>query len=86
MIQNKWLATFAVILAMVGVERIVEWYVNGYARHQSPSLPEATGTHALVTGIAIVVLGVWVAFASTRGKSTSARPSPAPETTSKLDR
>jgi hypothetical protein len=46
----------------------MEWYLYGYAKKSSAHMPEATGTHALVTGIAIVSLGVWVAIASTRGK------------------
>ena len=84
-IRNKWLAFGAVLLTLAGVERIAEWYLYGYATKQSPSMPEATGVYALVTGVAILVLGAWVAFASTRGKSTTSKASPAPENDSNLN-
>ena len=65
-IRNKCLAISGVIMILIGVERIVEWYFYGYARQQSHNLPEATGIHALATGVVIVALGMWVAFSSTR--------------------
>jgi hypothetical protein len=85
-IRNKWLAVVAVFLTLTGVERIAEWYFYGYATKQSPSMPEATGVHALVTGVALLVLAAWVALASTRGKSTTSKYSPAPENDSNPDR
>ena len=61
-------AAISCILILVGAERIMEWYFYGYAKQHGPSMPEAVGTHARVTGVVIVALGVWAAFASTRGK------------------
>ena len=85
-IRNKWLALFAVLLILLGAERIVEWYIFGHTRAQGPSLPKAKGTHALVTGVVIVVLGAWAAFASTREKTKRSTPTQAPEDTSQLNR
>jgi uncharacterized membrane protein len=69
LIRNKGLAFTGAFLILVGIERLLEWHFKGYAESGGPHMPKATGEHALVTGIVIVALGVWVAFASTRGKS-----------------
>ncbi len=51
-----------------------------YACHRIGLLPIVG---FLVTGVVIVVLGAWVIFASTRGKSFSSTPPKEPEDTTK---
>ena len=85
-IRNKYFAISAVIMIVIGVERIVEWYFYGYSRQQSHNLPEATGIHALVTGVVIVALGTWMAFSSTRKRSSGSTSASGPKASSKLNR
>ena len=73
-IRNKWLAIGGVVAVLAGVQRIVEWYLYGYAEQHGRHMPEATGIHALVSGAVVLLLGVWMAFASTREKSAAPEP------------
>jgi len=61
-VQSKWLAFSGAVFILAGATRIAQWSMQGFAPSQGPSMPEATGLHALVSGLVVALVGGCIIF------------------------